>query len=152
MRTQKPNFEFLCMLLLSSYYMNNEIIYFIKVNDYSAQDRSNKNSFNLNNDENLINTQTNKLNISNLQETFRQIFPNAHISFGAASPAINNNNNNNNNNHQQASNFQNNKNQYIIDEQLLKQNCWPDDPAIVSLNGGINDCNIQRLANEKSKK
>ena len=97
----------------------------------------------------MINTQTNKLNISNLQETFRQIFPNAHISFGAASPAINNNNNNNN--HQQASNFQNNKNQYIIDEQLLKQNCWPDDPAIVSLNGGINDCNIQRLANEKSK-
>jgi len=117
----------------------------------------NKNSFSLNNDDqNLTN---NKLNISNLQETFRQIFPNAHISFGATSPALNtininnNNNNNNNNNHQQASNFNQNKNQYIIDEQLLlKQNCWPDDPAIVSLNGGINDSNnIQRLTNEKSK-
>ena len=92
------------------------------------------------------------MNISkSLQETFRSIFPNAHISFGANPTA----NQKLNSLDHQASNFQN-KNQYLINDQLLKSNCWPDDPAIVSLNdGSINECNNnaqqQRLNHDKSK-
>jgi hypothetical protein len=96
-----------------------------------------------------MNTPPNMMNISkSLQETFRSIFPNAHISFG--NPNTNQKLNSIDN---QASNFQNNKNQYMIDDQLLKRNCWPDDPAIVSLNDGSNECNntAQRLNHDKSK-
>lgn len=119
-----------------------------KINDSMARNaklKENKNddlnSFNLNSDDNLLNTQQNMVNISkNLQETFRSIFPNAHISFGANSNQQQQQQQQTQNSNQ-ASNY--NKNQFMIDEQLLKRNCWPDDPAIVSLNDGSLDKNQQ---------
>ena len=87
--------------------------------------------------------QTNKaqLNASlfpkNLQDTLRSIFPNAHISFGAANSSTNNakpstfgNNSSSNNNKTQFASGLNN-------EKGAKKSCWPDDPAIVSLNNGF---------------
>ncbi len=72
---------------------------------------------------------------NNLQDTFRSIFPNANISFGATKQQqqlqqqqhLNTNLTNN------YSTKGSQSNQQYAD----KQNCWPDDPAIVSLNNGF---------------
>ena len=140
------------------------------MNDYSSQDLSNKNSFNLNSDDSLQHhhhnhhhqqpQQQNMVNITkSFQETFRSVFPNAHISFGGAQATpqagkLNSLDQATSGNTMSGLSSQlnsTNKNQFMIDDQLLKRNCWPDDPAIVSLNDGSNDLNSQRLDKRKFK-
>lgn len=89
---------------------------------------------------------------NSLQDTFRSIFPNANISFGGAKSTNTPNqstnklsNTNNFDNSKLTNNFQtnnkngmNNQSASGIDKNSMSQNCWPDDPAIVSLNNGLN--------------
>lgn len=87
---------------------------------------------------------------NSLQDTFRSIFPNANISFGGSKSISSNQssnklpNNNNNFDNSKLTNYQTNKNGMNnqlasgLDKSSASQNCWPDDPAIVSLNNGLN--------------
>ncbi len=108
--------------------------------------KKNSNSSNLNiynNENNLVKTPLDNLNSKNFQETFRSIFPNAHISFGY-NPSFSKMPNFDS----QLSNIHNNG-QYLSEENSLKQSCWPDDPAIVSLNSSKEISNKSKLvANE----
>lgn len=107
-------------------------------NEYNSQDGSKL--------ENASKQANPPLFSNSLQDTFRSIFPNANISFGGVKNSTNTNNSSklSNNFDSKLSNYSNptnkSNNQFTSSsfEKNSQKNCWPDDPAIVSLNNGLN--------------